>query len=154
MPLSDYEKIQNHLARYCFAVDTASAEEITNLFWEDAVLEFNGHHYGEDEILRCYCNWIENMRDPVEGLRHLIHIPLIEIDGDSAISECYADADAHSRRKGRFIENRAVYRDKLSRRDGEWRFSERRIVWMRGAKEDMPRSTLNDNENIVSSSNT
>ena len=144
MSLSDYEKIQNHLARYCFLVDNGSAEEITDLFWEDALLEFNGHYQGKEAILHCYCSWIENMRDPVEGLRHLIHIPHIEIDGDKAVSKCYADADAHSRRKGRFIENRAVYQDQLSRRNGQWRFSERRIIWMRGAAEEKQRTSLYD----------
>lgn len=135
MPPSDYVQIQNHLARYCFAVDRGTAKEISSLFWPDATLEFGGEYHGADEILRCFQHWIESMREPVEGLRHLIHIPRIELNGEEAKSECYADADAHSRRSGRPIRNRAIYRDRLSRRDGEWRFQERRIIWMRGLDE-------------------
>lgn len=135
MSLTDYEKIQNHLARYCFAVDGEGADEIAALFWTDATLEFGGLHRGYGEIHACYRNWISEMRDPVEGLRHLIHMPLIEVNGDTAVSKCYADADAHSRKSDRPIQNRAVYLDILTKRDGEWRFMERRIVWMKGLQQ-------------------
>ncbi len=131
----DYEQISNHLAKYCFLVDGGSVDEIVGLFWPDASLEFNGVYHGELAIRRCYEDWNERLRDPVEGLRHLLHLPLIEIDGDQAQSQSYADADGHSKRKGKPIQNRAMFRDKLSRREGEWRFSERRIIWMRGINE-------------------
>lgn len=132
MNSSDYEQIQNHLARYCFAVDRDSAETIASLFWEDARLEFNGPHEGSEAIRQCYDEWIKTMRDPVEGLRHLIYVPRIDIDGDRAVAETYVNADAHARKSGRFIQLRAVYRDQLTKRNGEWRFSERHIVAMRG----------------------
>lgn len=128
---SDYEQIQNHLAKYCFAVDRESAGEIASLFWEDARLEFNGVHHGFEEIRRCYDDWIKKMRDPVEGLRHLIYVPRIHIDGDRAAAETYVDADAHVRKSGRSVRLRALYRDRLAKRNGEWRFSERLIVGMR-----------------------
>ena len=132
MAQSDRELIQNHLAKYCFAVDRDSAEEIAALFWPDARLEFNGTHTGFEEIRLCYADWIRKMRDPVEGLRHLIYVPLIEIDGDHAVAKTYVDADAHARKSGRTIQLRALYRDRLTQRNGEWRFAERHIVGMRG----------------------
>jgi len=67
----------------------------------------------------------------VEGLRHLVYVPRIEIDGDLAVAETYVDADCHVRKSGRTIHLRALYQDQLSRRNGEWRLSERRIVNMR-----------------------
>ena len=130
MSQTDHELIQNHLARYCFAVDRDSAEAIASLFWEDARLEFEGIHVGRDAIRACYADWIRTKRDPVTGLRHLIYVPLIEIAGDQATAETYVDADAHTRRSGRPVRLRAVYRDRLSRRQGEWRFAERQIVLM------------------------
>lgn len=133
--LTEYEKIQNHLAKYCFHVDTGSVEEIVDLFWENATLEFNGVHVGEAAIRACYTDWSERLKAPVEGLRHLLHMPVIEIDGDQAQSHSYADADAHSKRKGKPIQNRAMFRDKLEKRNGEWRFIERKIIWMRGIHE-------------------
>lgn len=131
MSQSDREQIQNHLAKYCFAVDGGTAEEITALFWDDARLEFNGTHNGCEAICLCYAEWIRKMRDPVEGLRHLIYVPLIEIDGDHAVAKTYVDADAHVRKSGRTILLRSLYRDRLTKRNGEWRFFERHIVGMR-----------------------
>jgi hypothetical protein len=111
--------------------DRESAEAIAALFWEDARLEFNGLHRGSEAIRQCYDSWIKTARDPVEGLRHLIYRPRIEIDGDRARAETYVDADCHVRKSGRTIQLRAVYRDQLSKRNGEWRFSERCIENMR-----------------------
>ena len=133
--LTDYEKILNHLEKYCFHVDLGTVEEIVKLFWEDARLEFNGTHIGEVAIRACYSDWAERLKSPVEGLRHLLHMPEIEIDGDQARSHSYADADAHSKGKGKPIQNRAMFRDRLEKRGGEWRFIERQIIWMRGINE-------------------
>ncbi len=128
---SDRDQIENHLAAYCFVVDRASAEDIAALFWEDARLEFNGLHEGGEAIRQCYENWIKTARDPVEGLRHLIYVPRIAVDGDRAEAETYVDADCHVRKSGRVIQLRALYRDVLTKRSGEWRFFHRRIVNMR-----------------------
>jgi hypothetical protein len=135
MPLSDYEQIQNHLAKYCFRVDRGTADEIAELFWEDAFLDLYGQHQGIAAIHTAYVNWIRDMRDPVEGLRHCIAQPCIAIDGDEATSECYVDADAHTRKKGRLIQLRALYKDRLTKRHGEWRFTDRRIVVFRSPLE-------------------
>jgi SnoaL-like domain len=131
MSQTDREQIQNHLAKYCFVVDRGSAEEIAALFWDDARLEFNGTHLGNESIRQCFAEWIRKLRDPVEGLRHLIYVPLITMDGDSATAETYVDADGHVRKSGRTILLRSLYRDRLTRRNGEWRFAERQIVAMR-----------------------
>ena len=131
MAQTDRERIVNHLARYCFVVDRGTADEIAALFWDDARLDFNGIYNGYAEIRQCYAEWIARARDPVEGLRHLIHVPYIELDGDAARAVTYVDADCHVRRSGRTILLRATYRDRLSRRAGEWRFAERHIVAMR-----------------------
>lgn len=128
---SDRELIQNHLARYCFAVDRGSAEDIADLFWDDARLDFGGIFLGREAIRQCYADWIATMRDPVEGLRHLIYVPLIDVNGNEATAETYVDADAHTRRSGRSILLRSLYLDRLSRRGGAWRFAHRQIVAMR-----------------------
>lgn len=123
--------IENHLARYCFAVDNGTADDIAALFWDDAHLEFNGSHVGYAAIRRCYADWIARMRDPVDEIRHLLYVPLIEIEGKEADATTYVDADALTRRSGRVVQLRACYRDRLAQRNGEWRFAERRIVGMR-----------------------
>ena len=128
---TDRDRIVNLLARYCFVVDRGTGDEIAALFCDDARLEFNGTHVGAQAIRDCYADWIRTMRDPVEGLRHLIYVQLIDIDGDRAVAETYVDADAHTRRSGRAVRLRALYRDVMTKRDSEWRYQERRIVGMR-----------------------
>ena len=132
MDYSDHMAIQSHLARYCMLVDTGAPAQIADLFWDDARLEFGGEYSGKAAILGCFEAWEKDMRDPIEGLRHLLHLPLIEIDGDSATAKSYADADGHSRRSGKPIRNRAMYVDTLEKRGGDWKFKDREIVWMRG----------------------
>lgn len=132
MSLSDHIAIQSHLAKYCILVDTADPKDIADLFWDDARLEFGGIFEGGAQILACFEAWARDMRDPIEGLRHLLHVPHIEIDGDVATSASYADADGHARRSGRPIQNRAMYVDTLERREGQWKFKDRKILWMRG----------------------
>ena len=130
MSTTEREQIENHLARYCFAVDEGTADDIAALFWDDARLEFNGSHVGRDAIRQCYADWIVRLRDPVDEIRHLLYVPLIDIEGDEATAATYVDADALTRRSGRAVQLRACYRDRLARRDGEWRFAERLIIGM------------------------
>lgn len=135
MNLSDHIAIQSHLAKYCILVDTGEPAQIADLFWDDARLEFGGEFNGADEIRQCFESWAKEMREPIEGLRHLLHIPHIELDRDRASSVSYADADGHVRRSGKPIQNRAMYVDTLGKREGVWKFEARKIVWMRGLNE-------------------
>ena len=135
MSPTDQLAIQNHLAKYCILVDTGEPAQIADLFWDDARLEFGGEYRGSAAIKQCYEKWAVEMRDPVEGLRHLLHIPCIEIDGDQATSLSYADADGHAKRSGKPIRNRATFIDRLRRENGQWKFAYRKIVWMRGLDE-------------------
>ena len=138
--MNDYQQIQSLISRYCFVVDRGSAEEIAAMFWDDATLRFgrSSRNDGADGIRDGLRKWIEKMRDPVVGLRHLAHSPSIEIDGNRATAETYYDADGHSRKRRWPIHLRGVYRDRLEKRDGEWRFAERHIVIMDSTLQDLP----------------
>lgn len=131
MAQSDHELIQQLLARYCFVTDTGSAEELGALFWDDATVLFGENtNAGREAFERGFNAWIVKMRDPVEGLRHVLHSPWIEITGDTASARAYYDADGHSRKSGRRIHLRGMYIDDLHKRDGEWRFLCREIqIW-------------------------
>lgn len=84
--MSEHIAVQRHLAKYCILVDSAEPIDIAKLFWDDARLEFGGEFTGGEAILACFEAWAREMRDPVEGLRHLLHMPHIEIDGEVARS--------------------------------------------------------------------
>ena len=136
--LSEREQVANLLAKYCFVTDRGSAEEMAALFWDDASVTFGENvNSGIDAVRAGFAAWIAKMRDPVEGLRHVLHTPLIEIDGDAATAEAYYDADGHSRRRGKRIHLRGLYRDRLERRNGEWRFLAKEIqIWRSPLDED------------------
>lgn len=134
--LTDYEQIQNLLVRYCFVTDRGTADEIAELFWEDAEVNFNGSvNAGAVAMKKGFQRWIEKYRNPVVDLRHLTHAPMIEIKGNMATAETYYDADAHSVRKGKLVQLRGIYRDRLEKRSGQWRFARRHIVILRSLLE-------------------
>ena len=128
---SDHQQIQTLLAEYCFATDTGSADDIAALFWDDCTVRFGENvNEGIDRARSGFARWIDKMRDPVEGLRHILHTPMIKIDGNRATAKAYYDADGHSKRKGKLIQLRGVYIDTLEKRGGEWRFLEKEVqIW-------------------------
>ena len=80
--LTDYEQIQNLLARYCFVTDRGTANELADLFWEDAEVDFNGTvNSGIVAMKKGFQRWIKKYRDPVVDLRH--HKESIQINGYS-----------------------------------------------------------------------
>lgn len=128
---SDNEQIQTLLGRYCFLTDRGSAQEMAALFWDDAAVVFGDRtNEGIEAITAGFQAWITKMRDPVEGLRHVLHTPWIAVDGDIATAEAYYDADGHTRGRGRRVHLRGMYRDELEKRNGEWRFRRREVqIW-------------------------
>ena len=129
--LSDREAILNLLAKYCFVTDRGTADELAALFWEDCTVNFGGNlHEGRNAAREGFARWIAKMRAPVEGLRHILHTPLIDVNGDAATSEAYYDADCHARTSGRAIRLRGLYRTAFARRAGEWRILQHEVqIW-------------------------
>ena len=131
MMASDQDLIRNLIARYCFIADREDADAMTDLFWENAELDFGGQYRGRTKIREAFEGWIRNMRDPVEGLRHLSFLPAIRFTGtDAATAETYFNADGRLRESGEAIHVRGLYRDRFERRRGAWRFAYRQIVVM------------------------
>lgn len=143
--MNDHQQIQHLIARYCLVVDTGTAEDMAAMFWDEATLWFGARsrNDGADAIRAGLQTWIDRMRDPVVGLRHLAHLPSISIDGNQATAETYYDADGHSHKRRWPIHLRGVYRDRLEKRGEEWRFIERRIVIMHSTLEDLPADDSN-----------
>lgn len=127
----DRDSILTLLAKYCFVTDRGSADELAALFWPDCTVNFDGNlHAGRAAAREGFARWIGKMREPMEGLRHILHTPLIEVAGEAATSEAYYDADGHVRRSGRAIRLRGLYRTAYARRDGEWRILRHEVqIW-------------------------
>jgi len=138
--MDDYQQIQHHIARWCFVADTGTAEEMAAFFWDEGTLWFGrrSQNAGAAAIRAGVQKWILKMRDPVVGVRHLAYAPHIELNGNQARALTYYDADGHSRKRRWPIHLRGVYQDRLEKRNGEWRFVERRIVIMDTTLENLP----------------
>ena len=125
--MTDHEAIRDLISRYCHMADRAGAAALADLFCADGVLVFDGRHEGRAAVEQAFANWIAVKRDPVAELRHLAYLPQIGIDGDEATAETYFDADGVSRRALHPIRIRGIYRDRLRKERGVWRFAEHRI---------------------------
>lgn len=128
----DVIAIEQLLNAYCHQLDSGNVAAVVQLFADDAVLipEYEGdaQHAGRAAIEAWYSNYSSNTQAAVTGLRHKISTAMIEVDGDSASSVCYLDADSIDQNSGARSLAGGKYADKLARRDGRWLLVERRII--------------------------
>lgn len=127
----DVIAIEQLLNRYCHKLDRGDVRGVMSLFAADAVLipEYEGkdEHAGTAAIEAWYSRYSSRARESTTGLRHKISTAMIDVDGDSAESVCYLDADSVDPAGARSLAG-GRYEDKLVRRDGQWLFRERRII--------------------------
>jgi uncharacterized protein (TIGR02246 family) len=127
----DIIDIEQVLNRYWHKLDAGDVDAVVSLFAEDAVLipeyEDSGEHAGREAIRAWYSNYSRQVLAAVTGLRHKISTAMIEVDGDTAVSQCYLDADSGDPNTGARSLAGGRYVDKLVRRDGAWLIQERRI---------------------------
>ena len=132
MSADDVVAIQQLLNGYCHKLDRGDVAGVVALFADDAVLipeyEGSGEHSGRDAVQAWYSNYSRTTTAAVTGLRHKISTAMIDVDGDSASSVCYLDADSIDPASGARSLAGGRYEDKLVRRDGRWVLSERRII--------------------------
>lgn len=119
--LHDREAIKELMARYCYTVDSRDWAAVASLFAEDAVADFGplGRATGRDDVHE----WFETV--PAEGLpffRHMVHNPIIEVDGDEASGTWYADVPSITD-DDEAIWIQGIYENEFVREDDEWRFS-------------------------------
>jgi hypothetical protein len=125
------DKLQIHeaLMRYCRGVDRGDAELVLSAFHDDASADY-GRGPGSPSLI---AEGITKMT--AQGAMHFIGNELVEVDGDTAFSECYFisyatvtqdDQPATRSRGGRYL-------DRFERRGGEWRIAYRVLVdeWSR-----------------------
>ncbi|MFO7926130.1 MAG: nuclear transport factor 2 family protein [Halobacteriota archaeon] len=119
--LEDRHEIERLKYEYARRIDDDEFDGVVELFAPDAIyaLEGWGTHEGREEIAA----FVETtLADAFEYTAHVMHHPMIDLDGDTARGEWYLEihyalADgAAGWRQGRYF-------DEYERVDGEWRFS-------------------------------
>ncbi len=123
--------VEQTLAAYCHRVDRGTADEVAELFAEDALLMpyYDGHYdvHGRDGVRAWYAFYQQKMRETVNNLRHAIDTIAIEIDGDAASSVCYLTALFTMKTDNVVYQAQGTYIDGLVRRADRWMFQTRRI---------------------------
>lgn len=126
--LLDKQDVHEVLARYCRGLDRGDYEMVASAFHPDATNNQTGPVQPVAEL-------IEGLKQPsrkiLKAVAHYITNEMVELDGDTALSECYflachrvdhADAEWTWIVGGRYF-------DRLERRDGVWRIAERTAVY-------------------------
>ena len=123
--LLDRQAILDCLHRYSRGLDRHDEEVLASAFHEDAI----DHHGDFVGTPRDFVPWANELHATTwAGHTHFLDLNNLEIDGDTAHSECYVfwvlrrkDGSGVDLGGGRYL-------DRLERRDGEWRIAARELV--------------------------
>ena len=123
--------IEQTLAAYCHRVDRGTADEVAELFAQDAVLMpyYDGKYdvHGREGVRGWYAFYHQKMSANVKDLKHLISAASIDIDGDAASSVCYLTAYFTMKADNIVYQAQGTYLDTFVRTDTAWLFQTRRI---------------------------
>ncbi len=120
--IEDRIAISELRARYCFLVDHGKGREAVDLFTEDG--EFHGPvkiYRGREEQLKHYTE------HTLSGMWHFICNEIIEIDGNSAVGQCYCNMPSVF--KGESYVCACQYDDVLVKLEGKWKFKSRKVTF-------------------------
>ena len=120
--IEDRIAISELRAHYCFLVDQGRGRDAVDLFTEDG--EFHGpikSYRGRHEQLKHYDEHL------LSGMWHFICNEIIEVNGDSAIGQCYCLMPS-------VFENESYvcacqYDDVLVKQAGNWKFKSRTVTF-------------------------
>ncbi len=130
----DYEEIRQLLARYDFALDFCDAEAYVDCFTPDGAFTIDGMderlpYVGRHRGAVALRSLADRMMDVARGYsRHWNNVLLIEGDGHTAEMRSYVMVVAVGVKPDAVINATGVYRDRLRKVDGRWRFEERRFT--------------------------
>ncbi|MBT4518657.1 MAG: nuclear transport factor 2 family protein [Halieaceae bacterium] len=125
--LKDINDLKQLKSRYCHLVDSGNWDELASLWTEDAECDYSffGTFKGRDEIVNGF------FRDQVGSVSsfnaHMLHNPLIEVDGDSASATWYVTAHTILQPFNKAMMMMGVYHDQYERIEGGWKISSLKV---------------------------
>jgi hypothetical protein len=125
--LLDEREIHDVLLRYCRGADRCDEELLASCYHPDAVDDHGNWQAGGSEAPHAI---VTRVRPGPDAAMHFLGNVRIEVEGDTAFAESYVLAFRSFRRCERpYTRTRAVrFVDRFTRRDGEWRISERVVA--------------------------
>jgi hypothetical protein len=128
----DLVAIVQLLSAYCHALDSGAVDDLVAFFHPDGSLSA-GHaaaapYVGSEQIRAYYASHAETVSATLRHVRHKVATPAIRIEGATASSSCYFDADGIDSTSGLPLVVAGKYEDSLVREGGQWLLMKRRVV--------------------------
>jgi hypothetical protein len=127
--LLDKQAIAELLYAYGEGIDRRDAELLQSVFTAECQLHYGAYDHPARVLID---NWHADQPSAFLMTHHLYgNIAVRFYDADRARSITYFFAQHRARRDGRIVDEevRGRYLDRLTKRDGRWRFAERTIVF-------------------------
>jgi len=133
--LEDIEAIKKLKATYCYLCDAGlgevrNREELISHFTADAFVDFGlgpGSQFTGTEGLAVFFGQV--VPGAVSFCMHMVHNPIIEVDGDRATGRWYYEAPTTDTTTGRAQWMAGTYFEEYVRENGEWKFASIRTKW-------------------------
>src|SRR3954447_20743613 len=122
--LSDRAQIFDALHRYSKGLDRLDKEILASAYYPDA---WDNHGAWKGTPAE-FVDWVYDLMQEWDHSLHILDLNNLEIDGDTAQSECYCLFTQRRTDGGGLDFGGARYLDTLERRDGEWRITKRKLV--------------------------
>jgi len=128
--MNDYEQIRNVLNNYARACDMRDWKLFEDVFIPEVIFNYGGEYSasGRDKLVKM----IRHSLGGCGPTQHLLGNFSIRVNDDSASCHCYVRAFhvGLGQRKGEIYEALGEYRDTLVKKEGVWKISERKFLFI------------------------
>ncbi|MHC4109177.1 MAG: nuclear transport factor 2 family protein [Planctomycetota bacterium] len=121
--LRDIEALKRLKATYCHIIDAGRWDELYDLFTEDASFDYGffGSYEGRDQVVNTFFRQLVSAASSFSA--HMVHNPVIDVDGDSASAKWYLTAQTTNQPSNRAVWVMGIYDDRFRREGGGWKIS-------------------------------
>ncbi len=133
--LEDIEEIRKLKATYCYLCDAGlgdpkNRDELISHFTRNARVDFGlgeGSQFTGPEGLKIFFG--EVVPGSVSFCMHMVHNPIIEVNGEKATGRWYYEAPTTDMNTGKAQWMAGTYFEEYVRENGEWKWSSIRTEW-------------------------
>jgi len=123
--LLDQQALRELVIRYCRAIDRRDEELLRSCYHPDAFDHHGVYAGGVDGFIEYLRR--SHLRPDLPPFQHTVGNMRFDVRGDLAYGEVYVET-RNVQADGSIHRGVARYIDRYERRDGEWRFADRRVV--------------------------
>ena len=123
----DTEAIKKLRATYCYLADAQRMEEVIALFTQNARLNFGGVCYEGREGLDAF--FLQLIPSQLSFSMHMVHNPIIEIDGNHATGKWYFEAPTTFKPDNKAFWLAGVYDEEYVKENGEWKIDSLKAIF-------------------------